>query len=74
MERTWHYFLVFVAILVLSQHVVTVTGQEPQLSDERVVFQLTAGDVEFGFFPDVGICHAAHSKVNIGRFLVRCLK
>jgi hypothetical protein len=27
---------------------------EPKMSDERVVFQTDFGDIEFGFYPEVG--------------------
>jgi hypothetical protein len=39
-----------VLVLLVS---VAVRAEEPQLSDERVVFQTKYGDVEFGFYQDV---------------------
>eukprot|EP00775_Hariotina_reticulata_P003285 gene3285-3562_t len=59
MER--HVCLICLAILLIpSPQKVAGIDEEPQLSDERVVFQLSAGDVEFAFFPNVAPITAQH--------------
>ena len=41
---------------------------DPVMSDERVVFQTAHGDIEFGFWPEVGVvvcvCDGAHCNAD----------
>ena len=35
--------------------VIAAAAGDPAMSDERVVFQTKHGDIEFGFWPEVGL-------------------
>lgn len=41
-----------------------VAAAEPQLSDERVVFQTSYGDIEFAFLPEVGSTRVTQLRLH----------
>ncbi len=54
------------AVVVLS--LAMTAAEEPVMSVERVVFQTEYGDIEFGFWPEVGSRDMAMSAICLERF------
>jgi len=55
----WHIVPALLSLLSLAAFTVAETD-DPVLSNERVVFQLDQGDIEFAFFPEVAPVTSAH--------------
>lgn len=55
-----HVLLVTLCLAVALAQPAAAQDAEPPLSDERVVFQTSHGDIEFGFYPTIAPVTAAH--------------